>query len=112
MFSGGGPAGFCGEPSRGPQLPSLLLQETRAGFRPPYCYGPCCQKHGGPAEGEPIVFQDGLTPEGRPMWCAVMPGFINLQESEAAFDGNPVRAVAKLRAALSQGDVSGEGEES
>jgi hypothetical protein len=41
-----------------------------------------------------------------------MPGFINLQESEAAFDGNPVRAVAKLRAALSQGDVSGEGEES
>jgi len=31
-----------------------------------------------------------------------MPGFINLQESEAAFDGNPVIAVAKLRAALSK----------
>ncbi len=35
------------------------------------------------------------------MWCAVMPDFINLQESPCGFDGSPARAVAKLRAALS-----------
>jgi hypothetical protein len=58
--------------------------------------------HGGPREGEPIVFQDGLTPEGRPMWCAVMPDFINLQESLAGFDGDPVRSVSNLRAALAK----------
>jgi hypothetical protein len=34
------------------------------------------------------------------MWCAVMPGFVNLQENRAGFSGNPVKAVSNLRAAL------------
>lgn len=99
MWSSGGPAGFCDDAAYGPQLPSRLLQDIRPGANEPYCFGPCCPRHGGPAKGEPIVFQDGLTPQGRPMWCAVMPGFINLQESHAGFSGNPVQAVANLHAA-------------
>lgn len=100
MWMGGAPSGHCGEQAFGPQLPERLLSETRGGRDWPYCYGPCCPKHGGPRTGEPIVFQDGLTPEGRPMWCAVMPGFVNLQESAAGFSGSPVKAVALLRASL------------
>jgi len=34
------------------------------------------------------------------MWCAVMPGFVNLQESDAGFSGDPLLAIANLRAAL------------
>jgi hypothetical protein len=30
------------------------------------------------------------------MWCAVDPGFENLQESPAGFDGNPFVALANL----------------
>ncbi len=38
------------------------------------------------------------------MWCAVQPDFINLHESHAGFDGNPVVAVAKLRAAIAKAE--------
>ncbi len=38
------------------------------------------------------------------MWCAVMPDFINLQESPAGFDGNAIRAVANLRAAIAKAE--------
>ena len=110
MWMGGGPAGHCDKPALGPQYPREYLNHIDGSYRfdrPPYCFGPCCKNHGGPGEGEPIIFQDGYTPEGRQMWCAVMPGFINLQESEAAFDGNPVIAVIKLRAAISRA-ASGE----
>lgn len=100
MWLGSGPAGYCGELAHGPQYPSRLLQQVRVGASEPYCYGPCCPKHGGPAKDDPIVFQDGLTPEGRPMWCAVMPNFINLQESAAGFSGDPIKAVEQLHAAL------------
>jgi hypothetical protein len=31
-----------------------------------------------------------------------MPDFENLQESEAGFDGNPVKAVANLRSAIAK----------
>lgn len=105
MWMGGSPSGHCGERAFGPQYPREYLAHRNARYRldsPPYCFGPCCPKHEGPAEGEPIIFQDGYTEQGRPMWCAVMPGFINLQESPAAFDGNPVIAVAKLRQALQE----------
>lgn len=105
MWMGGTPSGHCGEKAFGPQLPREVLYEQRGWFdRHPYCFGPCCPMHGGPAADEPILFTDGCTEDGRPMWCAVMPGFINLQESEAAFDRNPVLAVAKLRAAVANAE--------
>jgi hypothetical protein len=96
----GGPAGHCGKEAFGEQLPKLVLRDLRGWPDALYCFGPCCPDHGGPRAGDPIMFQDGLTDEGRPMWCAVMPGFINLQESEAGFDGNPLVALKNLRAAL------------
>ncbi len=102
MWMGGGPAGFCCEPAFGPQYPREYLASIDGYYmfnRPPYCFGPCCPMHGGPKDGEPILFQDGYTEAGRPMWCAVMPGFENLQESPAGFDGNPIVAVANLRKA-------------
>jgi hypothetical protein len=33
-----------------------------------------------------------------------MPGFINLQESEAGFSGNPVTAVQNLREAIAKAE--------
>lgn len=100
MWSFGAPAGSCGNKAYGHQLPAKLLDLLRPTAARPYCFGHCCPMHGGPSEGEPIVFQDGLTPGGRPMWCAVMPGFINLQESPAGFSGDSIKAVADLRAAF------------
>lgn len=103
MWMMGCPSGFCDEPAFGPQYPREVLYQQRGWFdREPYCFGPCCHKHGGPKEGEPILFRDGLTPEGRPMYCAVMPGFENLQESPAGFDGNGIRAIANLRAEVAK----------
>lgn len=104
MWMMGCPAGHCDEQAFGPQLPRRVLQHVRGWWHDklPYCFGPCCPKHGGPREGDPILFQDGLTPEGRQMWCAVMPGFINLQESEAGFDGDPLVAIAHLRASITK----------
>ena len=96
MWSMGCPAGFCDEPANGPQYPLQYLTQMRGWSDRPYCFGPCCPKHGGPGAGEPIIFQDGLTREGRQMWCAVLPGFVNLQESPAGFDANPLMAVANL----------------
>lgn len=95
------PAGFCGEPAFGPQLPEDGFYAMR-GYRREmgYCFGPCCPAHGGPNADDPIFFQDGYTPEGRVMWCVVMPGFVNLQESPAGFDGHPARALANLKAAI------------
>ena len=99
MWCMGVPDGYCDKPANGPQLPRLVL-DYLCWRDPPYCFGPCCPAHGGPRDGEPILFQDGLTPEGRPMWCAVMPAFINLQESPAGFDGNPLVAMKALEVAL------------
>lgn len=103
MWMGGCPSGFCGEPANGPQLPREVLFER--GWQrgdAPYCFGPCCPNHGGPKDGEPIVFRDGLTEGGRPMYCAVMPGFENLQESPAGFDGDGRRAILNLKAAIAK----------
>lgn len=101
MWMMGCPAGHCGEPANGPQLPREILYER--GWQrgdAPYCFGPCCPKHGGPKAEEPILFMDGQTERGYPMWCAVMPDFEDLQASPAGFDGDPRRAVENLRAAL------------
>lgn len=100
MWMGGMPAGLCGETAYGHQYPQAYLYETRSQRDSPFCSGHCCPAHGGPREGEPIIFQDGWTNEGRPMYCAVMPGFVNLQESPAGFSGNSMQAVKELRAAL------------
>ena len=96
MWSMGGPAGLCGEKAFGPQYPKAYLEAKNGYANPPYCFGPCCPSHGGPKEGEPILFMDGTDTDGRPMWCAVMPGFINLQESQAAYNRDPVAAVKNL----------------
>lgn len=104
MWMGGCPSGHCGEVSNGHQLPERYLWETR-GRHPssvPYCFGHACEAHGGPSKDEPRLFRDGADDSGRSMWCAVMPDFINLQESEAGFDVNPVVAVDKLRAAIAK----------
>lgn len=103
MWMGGCPSGHCGEEAFGHQLPRKLLAHKDGRYlfeRPAYCFGHCCPAHGGPKQGDPIIFQDGLTPQGRPMYCAVMPGFINLQESPAGFSGDPIEAVALLSKAV------------
>ena len=105
MFTGyGANAGFCDEPAYGTQLPVKLLYETRC-FNDsmiPFCFGACCPAHGGPNIDEPRVFRDGTDKDGWPMWCAVMPDFINLQESKAGFSTNPLNAVSYLRAAIAK----------
>ena len=107
MWSMGAPDGFCGDEAFGEQLPTAVLYRDR-GYAPhaapygrkiPYCHGPCCPGHGGPRQDEPRFFQDGLTNEGRVMWCCVGPEFENLQESAAGFDGNPLAAREKYIAA-------------
>lgn len=109
MWMGGLPSGHCGNPTFGPQLPREILWRERNWGRgdAPYCFGPCCPNHGGPKEGNPIIFQDGYTQQGRQMWCAVMPDFINLQESPAGFSGDPIAAIASLNAALSAARATG-----
>lgn len=98
MFSMGSPSGFCGREAYGMQLPENYLKETRYISRAPYCTGFACPEHGGPSRDEVRIYADGVGVDGRRMWCAVMPNFINLQESPAGFDTNPMVAVAKLRA--------------
>jgi hypothetical protein len=102
MWSSGAPSGLCGEKAFGEQLPSEYLANTRGNGDRPYCFGHACPSHGGPKEDEIRIFSDGFTEEGRQMWCAVMSDFENLQESHAGFDGNPVRAAQKLRAAIAK----------
>jgi len=103
MWMGGFPAGHCGAPAFGHQHPVEYIRHLCYwADRPAFCSGHACPNHGGPKEGDPIIFEDGFTPEGRQMWCAVMPGFINLQESPAGFSGNPAEAVRLLRAAIAK----------
>lgn len=60
MWMGGSPSGFCGEAANGPQLPMEVLFWARAWRTQdrPYCHGPCCPNHGGPRDGEPILFAE------------------------------------------------------
>lgn len=103
MWMGGCPSGHCDAPAFGPQYPLAYIKHLKYwADRPAYCFGHACPDHDGPKEGDPIIFEDGTTPEGRQMWCAVMPGFVNLQESPAGFSGDPVKAVANLRAEIAK----------
>jgi hypothetical protein len=113
MWSMGVPDGFCDAPAFGEQHPKAILyaQGYSDRNRVPYCHGPCCPAHGGPKEDGFRFFPDGLTAEGRLMWCCVGPDFENLQESPAGFDGNPITALANYRIALASVDRSPEGQD-
>jgi hypothetical protein len=105
FFGWGGPAGHCDKQAFGPQLPEKFYNynwNRRDGWTGrlidpwAYCYGHACPAHHGPKEGDPIIFQDGTGKDGKPMYCVVMPGFVNLQESRAEFDQDPRKAVKRL----------------
>lgn len=99
MWMGGFQAGFCGARAYGHQYPRRYLSMLDGRYlfdRPAYCFGHCCPNHGGPSETGVRLFVDGHTSGGRPMWCAVLPGFVNLQESTAEFDPDPVEAARKI----------------
>ena len=57
-----------------------------------------CPRHGGPKKDEPRAFTDGTDENGKQMWCAVFPDFVNLQESPAEFHTKPWVAIKRLEA--------------
>ncbi len=93
MWSGGCPDGFCDRPAYGEQPPSITRTRwdghvyhddgTFAGYVP----GLACPIHGGPRIR---TFMDGDA------WCAVLPDFINLQESKAGFGATREQAINQL----------------
>lgn len=93
MWSMGGPAGFCDEPAYGdrgnPKIITRWDGHTYASDGKYAGYVPylACPRHGGPTSR---VFKDGSA------WCAVMPNFINLQESPAGFGDTPEMAREEL----------------
>lgn len=96
MWGGGSPAGFCDRPAYGlrPDMPTHRrwdgFEWRDDGKYAGYVPGLACECHGGPSSR---VFMDGN------QFCAVMPEFINLQESPAGFGDTAEQA----RAALSKG---------
>lgn len=104
MWCAGLPAGICGKPAYGVYIDGPTFRDAWTGevrridgkWRG-YAPGLCCPDHGGPDEVGPRVMQDGYSEDGRPMWCAVMHDFVNLQESPAAFHVNPWVAVSMLK---------------
>lgn len=97
MFSGyGGDAGFCDRPAYG-ERPEGKTHRRWDGFEwrddgryAGHVPGLACVAHGGPASR---VYRDGAA------WCAVMPDFVNPQESVAGFGDTPESARAALVAA-------------
>lgn len=105
MWQGGLPGGFCDRPAYGEQYaegnkhaPHWWSRRDRNGYlidphnRKPYASSLCCDHHGGPSAEQIRFIQDG------DMWCAFMPGFINLQESDAGFGATQTEAELALRA--------------
>lgn len=95
MWSGGGAAGFCDRPAFGEQPPSRTTVRDGVAYRDDgrysgYVPGLACPSHGGPSIR---TFMDGDA------WCAVMPDFINLQESHAGFGATREEAIRALAAA-------------
>ncbi len=108
MWDGFGfPAGVCGADAHGIYIDGPTFRDAYTGevrrmdgkFRS-HGAGLHCPRHGGPEPTGPRVFVDGATKEGRPMYCAVMHDFENLQESPAGFDGRPWVAIEKLHDAI------------
>ncbi|MEG8223789.1 hypothetical protein OSJ57_24795 [Sphingomonas sp. HH69] len=118
MWSSYVPAGFCDQPAWGQQYserepargqsgkyadPSWPLRD-RNGYYPSHiahlgprmAIGYCCAAHGGPREDQIRFVRDGN------MWCAFMPGFINLAESTAGFGETQDLAEADLKAAIAR----------
>ena len=93
MWMGGLPAGFCDQPAYGERPSCETLKRADGtlmrldGRYEGYIPGLACPHHGGPTTR---VFRDGDT------WCAVLPDFINLQESPAGYAATPEDARAKL----------------
>lgn len=105
MWDGGGPSGFCDRPAYGEQYdfdsgyadPSWLRpgQWSGGGGRQrPYAPAFCCDGHGGPSANAVRFVRDG------DMWCAFLPGFVNLQESVAGFGKTQRDAERDMRARL------------
>lgn len=106
---------FCDEPAWGEQYserepqrgqsgkhaPLHWPQRDRNGYylphlahlAPPYVPSLACKAHGGPGPDEIRFVRDGI------MWCAFMPDFVNLQESEAGFGATQDEAERDLFAA-------------
>lgn len=106
MFGGYGPAGFCDRPAWGQQYdfgsgyedPSWLAPGQWAGGggrQRPYAPDLCCDHHGGPRADQIRFVRDG------DMWCAFLPDFINLAESNAGFGKTQRKAEIDLRAGAS-----------
>ena len=104
MWSGlGVPSGHCNEPAYGQYIDGPKFRDGWTGElkrldgkRIFYASGPCCPRHGGPDQFEPRVYQDGHSPEGYAMYCAVHWDFENLQESPAEFHTKPWVAIREL----------------
>ena len=95
---------FCDEPAWGEQYeegsryaPIWWSPRDRSGYylRPemarPYVPSLACKGHGGPGPDDVRFIRDGN------MWCAFLPGFENLQESDAGFGATQREAEADLK---------------
>lgn len=93
MWGVGGPAGFCDEPAFGERPDGVTnlrwdgYEWRDDGLYAGYVPGLACRCHGGP---KTRAFLDGSA------WCAVLPDFVNLQESPAGFGATPEEARADL----------------
>lgn len=93
---------FCDAPAYGEQYtfgsphgPYWDAPGTRGrwGHYQPYVPALACKAHGGPGEKDIRFIKDG------DQWCAFMPGFENLQESDAGFGKTQAEAEVSLMAA-------------
>jgi hypothetical protein len=93
MWSGGCPDGFCDRPAYGEPPPGKTIRRwdgyeyREDGRYAGYVPALACVAHGGP---KVRTYMDGNA------WCAVHPGFINLQESPAGFGPTKDEAIAEL----------------
>ena len=90
----GCPAGFCDEPAYGEPPKCARVRSAYSGEMRRldnryngYVPALACPGHGGP---KVRVFKDGNA------WCAVRPGFVNLQESTAGFGDTKDEALKNL----------------
>ena len=101
MWSGGCPSGFCDKPAYGDRLPTRYFRNYSSGGEiaedggyTGYVPGLACPMHSGPKSR---VFMDGNA------YCAVLPDFINLQESPCGFGDTPAQARAELERTVANG---------
>lgn len=96
MWSAGSPNGFCDRTAYGQQYAKgtahAPMHWMTPGHHSPYAPDLCCDHHGGPRADQIRFVRDGN------MWCAFMPGFVNLQESIAGFGATQPLAENDLRA--------------